>query len=163
MGPNHEIRLEPLTASAFAPFGHVVIHDRTGRRSRIPAAFEQAADGTPAIWLARVETPALFPIEVTALERHPHSPQTFIPRGDHAHIVVVARSDAAGEPDPASVRAFLARGDQGVVYARNCWHLGLTPIETPCEFVVTMIETGLPDETVLSRLPDMVSIHPLEQ
>jgi ureidoglycolate lyase len=148
----HAIELEPLTASAFEPFGRVVAHDGAGRRFHIPSAYSPADEGKPVIWIARVEDASAFPLEIRALERHPHSPQTFIPRGDHPHIVVVAKSDASGAPDPAGIRAFLAQGHQGVVYAQNCWHLGLTPLTTPCEFVVTMLETGQPDETIVHPL-----------
>ncbi|KAJ3041757.1 hypothetical protein HDU99_010077, partial [Rhizoclosmatium hyalinum] len=63
------------------------------------------------------------------LERHPYTTQSFIPMGlaasdiSTAYIVIVAPYDPVfDKPDVSRVRAFLARGDQGVTYNVGAWH-----------------------------------------
>jgi len=150
-----QVLLEQLTEEAFEPFGHVVSHTGAGRRSMI--ATDHVAGGRPLLWLARVGEEPRCPLTFKTLERHPYSSQSFIPRGNFPHLVVVALG-TAGEPDIATLRGFLASGSQGVTYARNCWHLGLVPLVAPSEFVVSMVETDDPDQTVMADLADECAV-----
>ncbi len=147
--------LERLTADAFRPFGAVITHDGIDRRSMV--AIDGDAGARPLLWLAKVRDVVQFPHIFKALERHPHSSQTFIPRGDFPHVVVVALGTGT-RPDIETVRCFLATGDQGVTYARHCWHLGLTPLNAGAEYVVSMVETDAPDQTVLGELSDECAV-----
>ncbi|KFY83559.1 hypothetical protein V500_10035, partial [Pseudogymnoascus sp. VKM F-4518 (FW-2643)] len=84
-----------------------------------------------------------FPVEI--MERHPFTTQSFIPLGLSAsdpqtrYLVIVApnlapsagglaAADPAARlpgknlPDLSKMKAFIARGDQGVTYAPGTWH-----------------------------------------
>ncbi|KAI9717252.1 MAG: Ureidoglycolate lyase [Chrysothrix sp. TS-e1954] len=99
---------------------------------------------------SQVHQQYLFSVKV--LERHPYTPQTFIPLGlaasnpDTLYLVIVAptlsvraeqsrHSSAAsrlddptrlpckgGAPDLSRLRAFVARGNQAVTYGAGTWH-----------------------------------------
>ncbi|KAK8858960.1 hypothetical protein IAR55_003192 [Kwoniella newhampshirensis] len=79
---------------------------------------------------------------VGALERHPHSSQSFSPMGrkaDVAYIVVVADGDDSGtRPDLQTVRAYTVPGDTGVCYDAGLWHAPMA--------VVGEFENGVAEE-----------------
>lgn len=90
------------------------------------------------------------------LERHPFSTQTFIPMGQVSHkasyLVIVARSDPRTPsqlPDPASLKAFICRGNQSVTYGAGVWHAPMVVIDenTPhIDFAVFIHENGVSEE-----------------
>ena len=123
------IRPEPLTAETFKPFGDVIeTADRdffminNGSTQRFHRLAEvmlgQAGDrGIISIFRAQ-HTP--MPMQVKMLERHPQGSQAFVPLKQNPFLVLVA---PAGEtPDPASIRAFITDGTQGVNYHTGVWH-----------------------------------------
>ncbi|MEM6739829.1 MAG: ureidoglycolate lyase [Pseudomonadota bacterium] len=122
---------EPLTAQGFAPFGQVlqavgtstVINEGRCRRFSDLAGLE-IVDGRAGVSLFAAE-PKDWPVDVPLVERHPLGSQCFLPMSGRTWLVVVA-GDAGGRPD--GLRAFLARGDQGVNIARNTWHGVLSPL-----------------------------------
>ena len=68
--------------------------------------------------------PSSREVEVKALERHPYTNQAFVPMGADAskrYIVAVGKNSADNKPDVGSLRAFIVRGDQGVVYDTAVW------------------------------------------
>ncbi|HEV2677078.1 MAG TPA: ureidoglycolate lyase [Aliidongia sp.] len=132
----------PLTAEAFAPFGDVVTH--RGEPPLMPCAdtFEHTAAATRVTMaVLRVEAPVRGPVEITRLERHPHSAQTFIPLKGGRSLIVVCGTAADGRPLLASARAFVAGSTQGVTYRRDVWHRSVTALEAPSEYVVLMVQT----------------------
>ena len=145
MNPNEKLQtlvVRPLTAEAFQPFGAVTAMDDGSRRNPLPGAFERTAEAVePRLWVATVTSAAALPLTLRTLERHPHSAQTFLPI-DAPYLVVVCHSDQVGQPDLGTLQAFHATAQQGVTYARNVWHHGLTVLETPARFVVSMSFTG---------------------
>jgi ureidoglycolate hydrolase len=52
-----------------------------------------------------------------------------------------------GEPDIGASAAFIARGDQGIVYRRNVWHHAIVALGGAAEFVVSLAK-GCADDTV---------------
>ena len=59
-----------------------------------------------------------------ALERHPFTNQAFIPMsqdGDKAYLVVVTKNGPDDRPDIGTLRAFVARGNQGITYNTGIW------------------------------------------
>jgi ureidoglycolate lyase len=125
------LHAEPLTREAFAPFGEVL--EATGAHTLINAgrcrrytdlASLDMAEGRPGVSLFAAE-PRTWPVEVPLVERHPLGTQCFLPMSGGDWLVVVA-GDAGGAP--AGLRAFLARGDQGVNIARDTWHGVLCPL-----------------------------------
>ena len=138
------VRVEPLQAQAFRPFGEVIDLDgsqpthpinagtaqRTGDLARVDAA---ARGGHVAICVVRA-TARPLPFRLACLERHVKGTQAFVPLSASRWLVVVAPRGDAFRPE--QVRAFLASGRQGVNYARGTWHHPLLAIDRPAEFLV---------------------------
>jgi ureidoglycolate lyase len=75
-----------------------------------------------------------MPLTIKMLERHPLGTQLFMPLHAEPFLVVVA---PVGEAiDPATVRAFLTNGRQGISYGRGVWHHPLIAFSTTSEFLV---------------------------
>ena len=133
--------IEPLTKQAFAPFGEVIetegviplsINQGYARRFNDLATIDVAAAGgeTNISWFVASLRPA--PIAIRLMERHPLGSQLFVPLGGVDWLVVVC----ADPRDAATYRAFRATGQQGVNYARNCWHHPLLVLEDASPFLV---------------------------
>ena len=129
------IHIEPLTPDAFAPFGEVIEADHArshlinaGRCRRYHALATAETDAEGAVILSLYRATAWpRPIRIAMLERHPLGTQAFVPIERQPGLGVVAE-----RPKPRACRAFLARGDQGLQYARGVWHhplLALVPVQ----------------------------------
>ena len=133
---------EPLTAEAFRPFGDVVeardayelINDGTTKKFADLALIDVAAEGgRPCVSIYRA-TPYQMPLTIRMLERHPLGTQLFMPLHREPFLIVVA---SAGDTlDPATVRAFVTNGRQGINYNRGTWHHPLIAPGQPSEFLV---------------------------
>jgi ureidoglycolate lyase len=155
------LRPRLLEQAEFAPFGTVVEHRSEGVRHYVHEAFEHspcANDVKPTLWLTRPAKVSTFPVILDRLERHPHSAQTFIPLSPLRYLVVVCRSKADGSPDLETIEAFLASGGQGVTYARNVWHHGLTVFDPGAEFAVVMSLANQGDDDVFLEMEPHVVI-----
>ena len=135
------VRIEPLTAAVFAPFGDVLA--ATGAPDRIIneglcgrfddlARLDFGPEGRAGISIFRAEARTL-PLTLALVERHPEGSQAFIPMTADAFLVIVA-SDLEGQP--AGLRAFRTAPGQGVNILRNTWHGVLTPLAEPGLFAV---------------------------
>jgi ureidoglycolate lyase len=132
-----QIRTEPLTTTAFAPFGDVL--DATGdfrlinaglcQRHHDRAQLDFGPDGRAGISIFKAE-PRALPYSFDLIERHPDGAQAFLPMSEHPFLVIVS----AG-PD-AMPRAFLTNGAQGINLHRGTWHGVLTPLYAPGLFAV---------------------------
>ncbi|MEE2997699.1 MAG: ureidoglycolate lyase [Pseudomonadota bacterium] len=133
----------PLTREAFAPFGDVIqtdgaqrikINEGTTERFHDLARVDLASrGGHPLINIFRGQ-PRPQPINILMVERHPLGSQAFIPLRNACWLVVVAPPEDA--PDPSKLRAFRARGDQGVNYHVGVWHHPLLVLEHNHDFLV---------------------------
>lgn len=130
------ILTEPLTASAFAPFGDVL--DATGEHHLINAglckrfhdrASFDFAHGRAGISIFHAVARSL-PYIFDHIERHPAGSQAFIPMTAHPYLIIVSTG-----PD-ATPRAFLTNGAQGINLHRGVWHGVLTPLHAPGLFAV---------------------------
>lgn len=134
------IAIEPLTASAFAPFGDVL--DTQGDPDRIinqgfcgrwhDRARLDFTDGRAGISLFRAE-PRALPYRLDMVERHPDGSQAFLPMSMEPFLVIVAPDDGG---IPGTPRAFRTAPGQGVNYHRGTWHGVLTPLAAPGLFAV---------------------------
>ncbi len=132
-----EIRTEPLTAEAFAPYGEVL--EATGdfrlinaglcRRHHDRARLDFGLGGRAGISVFKAELRAL-PYAFDLIERHPEGSQAFLPMSADPFLVIVADG-----PD-ATPRAFLTDGAQGINLRRGTWHGVLTPLSGPGLFAV---------------------------
>jgi len=192
------VSASPLTPAAFAPFGQVI--QNPAKHNAQPALKTvEANQGTATKWLditqmenfyplassgqqakcvmnmfvcrpRQLEGGRLFTVEI--LERHPYTPQTFVPLGldrgnrETCFLVIVAPTlatgqDAAestassdtsrprgpGQPDMAHLQAFIARGDQSVTYGAGTWHAPMVVLgESGVEFVVVQYANGVAEE-----------------
>jgi ureidoglycolate lyase len=131
-----QIRAQPLTADAFAPFGDVLdatgdfrlINDGMCRRFHDRALLD-FADGRAGISIFDAQ-PRSLPYAFDLIERHPLGSQAFIPMTQDPFLVIVAASP------PDTPRAFLTNGAQGISLHRGTWHGVLTPLHAPGLFAV---------------------------
>ena len=135
-----EIRAEPLTAAAFAPFGDVL--DASGAPDKIinegrcgryhDLAHLDFSDGRAGISIFHSEAVTL-PLTLTLVERHPKGSQAFLPLSKDPFLVVVAEDSNGMPSDP---HAFITRSGQGINFHRNIWHGVLMPLGGPGLFAV---------------------------
>ena len=133
------LRIEPLTAEGFTPFGEVIetagrdwfpINNGSTQRYHALARIETGpADGAAIISIFRARR-LDYPLTIAMLERHPHGSQAFVPLHARPWLVVVAASPEAAP------RAFLARDGAGVNFRRGTWHHPLLALEATGDFLV---------------------------
>ncbi|MGH1329491.1 MAG: ureidoglycolate lyase [Paracoccaceae bacterium] len=144
---NEVIRLEPLSAQAFAPFGDVL--ETSGPPDKIIngglcARFHDRArldfgEGAAGISLFKSQ-PRSLPFALEMVERHPEGSQAFLPMSFDPFVVIVA-PDLGGKP--GRPQAFLSVAGQGINFHRGTWHGVLTPLHEPGLFgVVDRIGAG---------------------
>lgn len=135
------VRTDPLTPTAFAPFGDVL--DATGPPDRIinqglcgryhdRARMDFGPQGRAGISIFRAE-PRALPYRLDLVERHPDGSQAFIPMSLVSFLVIVAPDDGG---KPGRPRAFLTAPGQGINLLRGTWHGVLTPLAAPGLFAV---------------------------
>jgi ureidoglycolate lyase len=136
-----EIRIEPLTKEAFAPFGDILdaggdpdklINAGMCGRFHDRAVLAFAEGGRAGISIFNAE-PRSLPHTLDLLERHPLGSQAFLPMTEHPFLVVVA-PDEGGQP--GQPRAFMTAPHQGVNFYAGTWHGVLTPLHAPGLFAV---------------------------
>ncbi|MEQ9041860.1 MAG: ureidoglycolate lyase [Silicimonas sp.] len=135
-----DIRIRPLDAAAFAPFGDVL--DCAGQPDRIinqglcgryhDRARVDFGDGRAGISLFRAE-PRTLPLRLDMVERHPDGSQAFVPMSMDPFLVVVA-PDENGRP--GTPLAFETIPGQAINFHRGTWHGVLTPLHAPGLFAV---------------------------
>jgi allantoicase len=141
----------PLTPEAFAPYGQVIqsYTDITSAPRSVkitPANFGTAtkyhklsllessypgdAGATTGISVYMCQPAEVAKngtkreVLLKALERHPFTNQAFLPmsqHGDKVYLVVVAKNGPDDRPDIGTLRAFVARGNQGITYNTGIW------------------------------------------
>jgi len=141
----------PLTHEAFAPFGQVIqsYEDVTAaprslkvtpanfgtaikyhKFSLLESSYPSELGATTGISVYRCQSANIVKsgtrreIRLHALERHLHTNQAFLPMGhdkDKTYLVAVAKTGSDDRPDIASLRAFVARADQGIMYNTGVW------------------------------------------
>ncbi|GAA0594289.1 ureidoglycolate lyase [Paenochrobactrum glaciei] len=137
------IKISPLTASAFAPFGDILcktqapsaFHINQGNCLRHHDLAKVEATGTNARVMINIFSakPYGLPFHLNMVERHPYGSQAFMPLSSEPFLVIVAHD--TGE-DPAKPQAFITQSGQGINIHRNVWHGVLTPLNKPSDFLV---------------------------
>lgn len=137
-----QVRIEPLTREAYAPFGQVIETDgaehfpiNSGMTERYHdlAQIELTGEAArPLLSIARGK-PYALPLTLTMVERHPLGSQAFHPLSDRPFLSIVCPDE---DGRPGTPRAFLASAGQGVNMARNTWHAVLTPLEAVSDFLL---------------------------
>ena len=140
-----EIQIQPLTSSAFSPFGDILDTEgdpdmiinqgfcgRYHDLARLDFVTDGEHQGRAGISLFKAQ-PRTLPYQLDMMERHPLGSQAFIPMSMEAFLIIVAE-DNAGKPD--APRAFMSKPGQGINFHRNIWHGVLTPLHAPGLFAV---------------------------
>ena len=136
-----DIKIEPLTSEAFAPFGDVL--DASGTPDKIinaglcgrhhdRALLDFGPDGRAGISVFNAQARSL-PYLLELMERHPEGSQAFIPMSADPFLVIVAEDESG---TPGTPRAFLTAPHQGINFHRGVWHGVLTPLNAPGIFAV---------------------------
>ena len=151
---------QPLTREAFAPFGDVIdVPNAPGRTYYEDALGNLRPNARASLSMVLAGETPVGSLRTKLLERHEFSSQTFVPVDVARWLVVVAPHAAAGGPDLAGVKAFIANGQQGVTYKPNTWHHGLTVLDKPARFAVFMWRVGgLGDKEFVSVEPFTIRI-----
>ncbi|MGJ8597830.1 ureidoglycolate lyase [Sulfitobacter sp.] len=159
-----ELRTEPLTAEAFAPFGDVLecagepdklINAGLCGRYHDRADLDFGPQGRAGLSIFNAQ-PRSLPYSFNLMERHPEGSQAFIPMTENPFLVIVA-TDVDGKP--GTPRAFLTAPHQGVNFHRGTWHGVLTPLAAPGFFAVVdrIGATANLEEVILDMLHVVVS------
>ena len=158
---------QPLTSTAFAPFGTVIeapagggrlINSGNARRFDLLGDLQLDADGgRPMLALFRAQARS-FPHEVTEMERHALGSQTFVPLGERRFVIVVARAGDA--PASASdLAAFITDGHQGVVLAPGTWHHALLAVDAGDFVVIERAADAVDCDVCWLRAPGSVVLN----
>ena len=160
LSPANTLLAEPISPSAFLPYGDIVENKTAQRRRDVPLAFQMhGVPLTPELWVNRLPRHGLTRALVDVLESHPYSSQTFIPMQPSRCMVVVALADGNGEPDVGTLRAFVTAPGQGVCYRHAVWHYTFLSLDSANEVAVTLGTTGRNDDTLIVRLPDAIDVN----
>jgi allantoicase len=143
----------PLTPEAFAPYGQVIqsypdiasaprsvkitpanfgTATKYHKLSLLQSSYPGDVGATTGISVFRCQPAEVAKngtrreVVLNALERHPFTNQAFLPMSqdkDNVYLVVVAKNGLEDRPDIGTLRAFVARGNQGVVYNTGIWRM----------------------------------------
>jgi ureidoglycolate lyase len=144
--------LPPLASASLAPLA-TLLKARDGKYTDLPEVV--AIGDTPGRhgFAILCPQPVAGPVvTITALERHPHSTQSFFPLRGGRWVVVLAPTLADGQPDMANAKAFLAGPEDAICIHRDVWHAGLTVLDGPAEFGMLMWRADAGDDGVVHTL-----------
>lgn len=134
------IKAEPISTSAFAPFGELLTPRHTadklineGRCERHHALATVQRDGGEAIISIFRSQPVSLPYKCALLERHPLGSQAFMPLGPDAWLSIVAPDE---DDRPGTPRAFIVPAGMGLNLHTGIWHGVLTPLDRAADFLV---------------------------
>lgn len=122
-----KLQVLPLSGEAFSAYGDVIetqqrdffhINNGTVERYHDLANVEILEQDRTLISINRAQ-PAVMPLVIHELERHPLGSQAFIPMKGEAFVVVVALGE--DEPDLSTLRAFITNGDQVLIIIVMSW------------------------------------------
>jgi ureidoglycolate lyase len=176
------IRLQPITAAAFAPYGWLADGDGHGHGDsdrdgdgcsqhaarpinggsslRLDGLGElalTAAGGSPCLALFRAQARTLEgPWQ--ALECHRLGTQTFVPMGGVNYVVLVAlEAPGMAAPDVQTLAAFQVGGRQAVTLRAGTWHHGLIALQAG-DFIVIERQSAQTD-CELATLAEPISLQ----
>ena len=138
-----DLKLEPLTAEAFAAYGEVIEvrednkiipinYGKTDRHHDLASVDVADGNGKAIISIFR-SVPVSLPFQVKIMERRPLGSQAFMPLTGNPYVVLVA---PPGELDPRAIRAFIAQTNQGVNYHKGTWHHYCLGLNVANDFLV---------------------------
>lgn len=132
------IKVAPCTNDySKAPSGHLATTNWNIFRSSV----------IPEKWSKDEKGNSIYNLSV--LEKHPYSTQTFVPMGrtsdEDVYIVNVA-PDKEGQPDYEKVESYIFKGNTAVTYNINTWHSPMVVLGKTTDFCVVTNENDVPEE-----------------
>ena len=124
-----ELKIHPLTAADFAPFGEVIeldgaknfpINDGLTTRFHDLCTIDTCDQGGKTIVNVFRTSPLSLPHRVEKMERHPLGSQAFLPTDKLPFLVLVGK--AKPELSPEDLMLFITNGEQGINLHKNTWH-----------------------------------------
>ena len=154
------LKIEPINADAFAPFGQLLPPGAAGagRQELIEELQNDRASARPRLSIATTQPKAL-PLTAVQMERHVHSSQAFAPLDCASYLVMVAPHGEGGMPDLQKARAFRVPGDTGINYKADIWHHPLSPLERIGRFAILTFVDGTATDEQFVDLPQPVLIE----
>lgn len=152
------LKARSLDAAALAPYASI-IHAPDGVARVVPDVL--AAGDVPGAhdFTILCPRPAEAPLRITALERHPHSTQSFLPIISGRWLILVAPKMADGTPDLDKALAFVAGPQDAICIGRDVWHAGLTVLDQPAQFGMIMWKAESGEDGVLHQLEEAVAVE----
>ena len=152
------LKIEPLNMSDFAPFGMTFTHSGGKERLYFLRQFEGFMKKNTSVW---VNNPPKvnFPFSISKLEKHPFSPQVFVPMHECDYVAIACRSDSMGYPDVTTLRAFWVVGPTIVIYSKNVWHHGLLAGRDDLNFCVMQNFIGQDDDIFFKLTEEILLIN----
>ncbi|WDR02575.1 ureidoglycolate lyase [Devosia algicola] len=99
------------------------------------------------------------PIQISTLERHPHSAQTFFAVSKTRWLVCLMPSQADGAPDIGEARCFVAGIGDAVCIHTNVWHAGLTVLDADARIAMMMWRSQSGEDGVVHTLETPLSFR----
>lgn len=139
-----QIHAKPLTAEAFAAYGHVTGHPAPGNRIYMDRQLfnQRPVAAKTSVSIACINARAERPLPLGVIERHEFSSQSFIPLDEGRYLVIAAPKNSDGSADLGQVEAFIATSAQSMTYNANIWHGPMTPLDGPMRFAIIMFNDG---------------------
>ena len=132
---------------SFAPYGQLLdVPPIPGRYNFTAKLHNGRTDAAPNLLLARADATSL-PLDIEAMERHPHSSQAFFPLQAARYLVMVCPDAGDGGLDLERLDAFLISGAQGINYNPGTWHHPLTALDSAGSFAALVWENGSEADT----------------
>jgi ureidoglycolate lyase len=154
------VKLEAISAEAFAPFGDLMPPREIGqpRFELIEELQNLRGAAKPRLSLATV-APKALPFAAVKMERHVFSSHAFVPYDCRSYLVLVAPHGADDLPDASRIKAFRVPGNVGINYRANTWHHPVTALDGPARFVVLTFVDGTATDEQFVPLPEPVTIE----
>lgn len=152
------LKAQPLTAAAIAPYVTLLGSD-DGKARAIPEVMEKGDVSGAHAFTVLCPQPVTGAISVAALERHPHSTQSFVPLKAGRWLVLVAPTAADGSPDLSGAKAFLAGPEDAICIGQDVWHAGLTVLDQPAQFGMIMWKAESEEDGILFQLDAPISVE----
>lgn len=152
------LKARPLDAAALAPYASII----SAPDGKARVVLEVLAKGdVPGVhdFTILCPRPIKGEVRITALERHPHSTQSFLPIVSGRWLILVAPKMADGAPDLDKALAFVAGPQDAICIGRDVWHAGLTVLDQPAQFGMIMWKAQSGEDGVLHQLDEAIEVE----
>jgi ureidoglycolate lyase len=143
-----KIKVQPMTAEAFAPYGRVLGAER------------EDLIRTKGQFTARLMTVRRVPETVDHVNMHTDHSQMFVPLAGEPLVVIVAPPEQPAEGfDSSSIAAFLTDGKQTFIFHPGTWHIEPRAAQKDEAQVINVQTEGFREYTTLIKLDQPVRIE----